>query len=91
MGLIAFLAGGAMLLVKAYRWLRGPLGTDGEQVIASISTQAAVIGTLANVVFAIFDAFTTMKVASARVPLYSSAPSPSFATRPGQTLSIPRA
>lgn len=72
MVLIAVLAGAAALVIKAYRALHLANGQTSSAVMESITQQAAVIGTMANAVFAIIEAVTTLKVASSRVPVYTS-------------------
>lgn len=75
MGLIFTLAGAGALLIKMYRWLKEQ-HSEGTGQLNSISQQAAVIGTLANAVFAILEALSSLKIASSRVTTYATPSSP---------------
>lgn len=72
MGLIGAIAAGAALAIKFYKWITKKAGGDGA--LESVRQQAAVVGTLANVVFAILDALTGLKIAGRTTAAAPAAP-----------------
>lgn len=65
MGLTAILAGASVLVIKMYRWLKA--NDKHESVLASVSQQAAVIGTFASAVFSIIEAVVNAKMRTTTV------------------------
>lgn len=60
MVVIGLLAAGATLAIKMYRWVNQVPG--GDEMLASVKTQAAVIATFAGFVFSLLEALTKMKI-----------------------------